>query len=265
MEGGDEVSFAEMQRLRATVEAAIRKDPEVAGVVSVVGVTPINATPNAARFAITLRPRDVRRTSVMTVIERLQQEVLRIPGVILYFQPVQDIQIATRISRAQYQYTLTGASAADVSLWAGRLAERLQASPIMRDVASEAQEEGLRLMVNVDRELAGRLGVSLQVVNDTLNSAFGQRQISTIYAQSNQYRVILEAMPQYQSDPNSLSRLYVPGTGGVQVPLSALARFVHTTAPLMIAHYEQFPAATISFNLAPHASLSDAVAVDQPG
>jgi len=260
MEGGDEVSFAEMQRLRATVEATIRKDPEVVGLVSVVGVTPINATPNAARFAITLRPRDVRRTPVMTVIERLQQQLLRVPGVVMYFQPVQDIQISTRISRAQYQYTLTGTSAEDVSLWAERLAERLQQSPIMRDVASEAQDDGLRLNVNVDRELAGRLGVSLQMVNDTLNDAFGQRQISTIYAQSNQYRVILEAMAQYQSDPNSLSRLYVPGTGGVQVPLSSFARFVHTTAPLVIAHYEQFPAVTVSFNLAPHASLSDAVA-----
>jgi multidrug efflux pump len=260
MEGGDEVSFAEMQRLRDAVEATIRKDPDVAGVVSVVGVTPINATPNAARFAITLKPRDVRRTPVMTVIERLHEQMLRIPGVILYFQPVQDIQIATRISRAQYQYTLTGTNAADVVLWAERLADKLDTSPIMRDVASEAQEEGLRLNVDVDRELAGRLGVSLQVVNDTLNDAFGQRQISTIYAQSNQYRVILEALPHYQSDPNSLSRLYVPGTGGVQVPLSAFARFVHTTAPLVIAHYEQFPAVTISFNLAPHASLSDAVA-----
>jgi multidrug efflux pump len=126
MEGGDEVSFAEMQRLRTTVEATIRKDPEVAGVVSVVGVTPINATPNAARFAITLRPRTVRHTPVMTVIERLHEQMLRIPGVILYFQPVQDIQIATRISRAQYQYTLTGTSAADVNLWADRLAEKLQ-------------------------------------------------------------------------------------------------------------------------------------------
>jgi multidrug efflux pump len=259
MEGGDDVSFTEMQRLRDTVETVIRKDPDVAGVVSVVGVTPINATPNAARFAITLRSRDVRRTPITTVIDRLQQQMLRIPGVILFFQPVQDIQIATRISRAQYQYTLTGTSAAEVSLWADRLAERLQASPDLRDVASEAQEEGLRLMVDVDRELAGRLGVSLQVVNDTLNSAFGQRQISTIYAQSNQYRVILEAMPHYQNDPNSLSRLYVPGTGGVQVPLSAFARFRHTTAPLVIAHYEQFPAVTISFNLAPHASLGDAV------
>ncbi len=260
MEGGDQVSFAEMQRLRDTVEATIRKDPEVVGTVSVVGVTPINATPNAARFAITLRPRTERNTSVTTVIERLQQAMLRIPGVIVYFQPVQDIQISTRISRAQYQYTLTGTSAAEVSEWAERLAQKLQTSPIMRDVASEAQDEGLRLLVDVDRELAGRLGVSLQMVNDTLNDAFGQRQISTIYAQSNQYRVILEAMPHYQSDPNSLSRLYVPGTGGVQVPLSAFAKFVHTTAPLVIAHYEQFPAVTISFNLAPHASLSDAVA-----
>jgi multidrug efflux pump len=259
MEGGDEVSFTEMQRLRSAVEAGIRKDPEVTGVVSVVGVTPVNATPNAARLAITLRSRDVRRTSVTAVMDRLQRTVGRIPGVTVYFQPVQDIQIATRISRAQYQYTLTGTDAKDVSLWADRLAERLEANPVMRDVASEAQEEGLRLMVQVDRELAGRLGVSLQTVNDTLNSAFGQRQISTIYAQSNQYRVILEAQPHYQNEPNSLSRLYVPGTGGVQVPLSALARFQHTTAPLVIAHYEQFPAVTVSFNLAPHASLSDAV------
>ncbi len=259
MEGGDEVSFTEMQRLRAAAEAVVRRDPEVTGVVSVVGVTPVNATPNAARLAITLRSRDVRKISVTEVIERLQREMVRIPGVIVYFQPVQDIQISTRISRAQFQYTLTGTDAKEVTLWADRLADRLEASPVMRDVASEAQEEGLRLLVHVDRELAGRLGVSLQTVNDTLNSAFGQRQISTIYAQSNQYRVILEAQPHYQNDPNSLSRLYVPGTGGVQVPLSALARFQHTTAPLVIAHYEQFPAVTVSFNLAPHAALSDAV------
>jgi len=283
MEGGDEVSFTEMQRLRADVEAVVRKDPEVVGVVSVVGVTPVNATPNAARLAITLRPRDVRHTTVGTVIERLQNEVQRIPGVVLYFQPVQDIQIATRISRAQYQYTLTGTNTEDVGQWAEKLAQGLQTSPIMEDVASEAQDQGLRLMVHVDRELAGRLGVSLQTVNDTLNSAFGQRQISTIYAQDNQYRVILEAMPRYQNDPNSLQRLYVPAAGNLgsqqstaltnnapvnpfptigaaQVPLSAIARFENTIAPLVIAHYEQFPAVTISFNLAPHASLSDAVA-----
>ncbi|MGH6769579.1 MAG: efflux RND transporter permease subunit [Xanthobacteraceae bacterium] len=260
MEGGNEVSFTEMQRLRAQVEDAIRKDREVTGVVSVVGVTPINATPNAARFAITLRSRSVRQTSIAQAIDRLQDAVASIPGVILFFQPVQDIQIATRISRARYQYTLTGTDAAEVNLWANRLAERLEKNPVMRDVASDAQDEGLRLKVNVDRELAGRLGVSLQAVNDTLNSAFGQRQISTIYGQANQYRVILEALPRYQSDPSALSRLYVAGTGGVQVPLSAFARFEPTTASLVIAHHEQFPAVTISFNLAPHAALSDAIA-----
>jgi len=155
---------------------------------------------------------------------------------------------------------------------------------MMRDVASEAQDNGLRMNIVVDREIAGRLGVSLQAVNDTLSDAFGQRQISTIYAQSNQYRVILEAMPQYQSDPSSLSKLYVPASGNqatqqstsltagatplnqpqigaTQVPLSAFARFEHTTAPLVIAHQEQFPAVTISFNLAPEAALSDAVRV----
>jgi multidrug efflux pump len=285
MEGGEEVSFTEMERLRAQVEGAIRKDADVTGVVSVVGVTPVNATPNAARLAITLRARDVRTTPVTAVIERLKRETASIPGVTIYFQPVQDIQISTRVSRAQYQYTLTGADPKDVGEWADKLADEMQKSPVMREVASEAQDQGLRLNIIVDREIAGRLGVSLQTVNDTLSDAYGQRQISTIYAQSNQYRVILEAMPHYQSDPSSLSKLYVPASGNqatqqstsltagatplnqpqtagaTQVPLSAFARFEHTTAPLVIAHQEQFPAVTISFNLAPEASLSDAVRV----
>ena len=284
MEGGQEVSFAEMKRLQAAVEAAIRKDPDVTGVVSVVGVTPLNATPNAGRLTITLRSRDERKTTVPTIIERLQAAVAAIPGVMVYFQPVQDIQISTRVSRAQFQYTLTGTSSAEVNDWAARLAQHLQASPILRDVASEAQENGLRMIVKVDREIAGRLGVSLQTVVDTLNDAFGQRQISTIYGQANQYRVILEAMPEYQNDPTSLSRLYVPASGNQavvtsssltssptpviptvsgspMVPLSAIARFEHMNAPLVIAHQEQFPAVTISFNLAPDASLSDAVKV----
>src|SRR3954454_20297156 len=285
MEGGEEVSFNEMQRLRAEVEAAIRKDADVTGVVSVVGVTPVNATPNAARLAITLRSRDVRKTPVTEIITRLQHEVAAIPGVTMYFQPVQDIQISTRVSRAQYQYTLTGADPKDVSQWAEKLADEMQKSPVMREVASEAQDDGLRMNIVVDREVAGRLGVSLQAVTDTLSDAFGQRQISTIYAQSNQYRVVLEAMPRYQNDPNSLSKLYVPAVcnqatqqstsltagstplnqpqtaGATQVPLSAFARFEYSTAPLVIAHEEQFPAVTISFNLTPDASLSDAVRV----
>jgi len=249
-----------MQRLRGVVEAAIRQDPDVVGVVSVVGVTPLNATPNAGRLAITLRPRDQRTETVAPIIERLKRLVAPIPGMTVFFQPAQDIQISTRMSRAQFQYTLTGADTKDVAEWADRLTGQLQSSSVLRDVASEAQDDGLRLNIVVDRELAGRLGVSLQMINDTLNDAFGQRQIATIYAQSNQYRIVLEALPQYQLDPSALSKLYVPGTAGAQVPLSAVARFEPTTAPLVIAHQEQFPSVTISFNLAPHAALGDAVA-----
>src|SRR5207244_11972450 len=203
------------QRLRGVVEAARRRDPDVTGVVSVVGVTPLNATPNAGRLAITLRPRDERKETVAPIIERLKRLVAPVPGVTVFFQPVQDIQISTRMSRAQFQYTLTGADPKDVADWAERLAERLQSASVLRDVASEAQDDGLRMNIVVDRELAGRLGVSLQVVNDTLNDAFGQRQIATIYGQSHQYRVILEAMPQYQLDPKSLSKLYVPAAGNL--------------------------------------------------
>ena len=283
MEGGQEVSFTEMKRLQATVERAIRGDPDVAAVASVIGVTPINATPNAGRLAITLKSRDERKTPVMTVIERLQRAVAKVPGVTVYFQPVQDVQIGTRLSRAQYQYTLSGTDGREVGEWSARLATELKSSPVLRDVASEAQNDGFRVQVQVDREVAGRLGISMQTVVDTLSDAFGQRQISTIYGQANQYRVILEAMPKYQNDPSSLTKIYVPASGiGAQpaatsltsnapatipsisgspmVPLSAIARFEHTTAPLVIAHQEQFPAVTISFNLAPDASLSDAVA-----
>jgi multidrug efflux pump len=284
MEGGQEVSFAEMQRLQSAVESAIRKDPDVTGVVSVIGVTPINASPNAARLAITLRSRDERKTPVTTVIERLQRAVAAVPGVVVYFRPVQDIQISTRVSRAQYQYTLAGTDAEEVSAWATKLARALQDTDELRDVASEAQDNGFRMNVQIDRETAGRLGVSMQTIIDTLSDAFGQRQISTIYGQSNQYRVILEAQPQYQSDPGSLTKIYVPASGvqavaqstsltstspqviptvsgSAMIPLSAIARFEYGTAPLVIAHQEQFPAVTISFNLAPDAALSDAVRV----
>jgi multidrug efflux pump len=179
---------------------------------------------------------------------------------IVYFQPVQDIQIATQASRAQYQYTLSGTDAQAVSEWSVKLADRLRAAPELRQVASEAQASGLRAFINFDREKAGRLGISMQVVNDTLNDAFAQRQISTIYAQANQYRVILEAMPRYQEDPSSLSKLFVPSTNGSQVPISAFTTMQRMIAPLTISHQEQFSATTISFNLAPGAALSDAVA-----
>ena len=290
-EAGTDVSFAEMARRQREVEAIVRTDADVTGVVSVIGVSPLNATPNAGRIAITLKPRNQRSARVDEIILRLKDAVAGIPGMTVYFQATQDIQISTRTSRAQYQYTLVGTVSAEVIDWADKLARTLRSAPALREVASEAQEGGPRVNVNVDREQAGRLGVSMQSITDTLNDAFGQRQISTIYGQANQYRVILEAQPRYQQDPSSLHKLYVTGantssgtvatvantasgttntnttatpntvTGSNQVPLAAFARFVNTSAPLAIAHQEQFPSVTISFDLAPGYALSDAVAV----
>jgi multidrug efflux pump len=259
-EAGPEVSFTEMQRLQADIVDAIKQDPDVTGAVSVIGVSPINATPNAGHLAITLKSRDERSAFVTEVVDRLKRAVAGIPGMVVYFQPVQDIQISTRASRAQYQYTLTGTDSREVVEWSVKLAERLRTEPKLTEVASEAQEGGLRAFLRIDREKAGRLGISMQVVNDTLNDAFGQRQISTIYAQANQYRVVLEAMPQYRRDPSALEKLYVTSTNGSQVPLSAFAFLNRTTAPSSISHQQQFPAVTISFNLAPDGALSDAVA-----
>jgi multidrug efflux pump len=280
-EAGPEVSFVEMQRLQQRIVAAVRADPDVTGVISVVGVTPMNRTANAGRLAITLKPRDDRKSFVTAIVDRLKLAVAAVPGMVVYFQPVQDIQIGTRASRALFQYSLTGTDAAEVSTWAERLVERLRVEPLLRDVASEAQDGGLRADIKIDREKAGRLGISMQAISDTLNDAFGQRQISTIFGQANQYRVILEAMPEYQRDPSTLTKLYLPAgattaqptlssatsnlpilpTASVNlVPLSTVATVERTTAPLAVMHEEQFPAVTLSFNLAPGASLGDAVA-----
>jgi multidrug efflux pump len=259
MEAGPEVSFAEMVRLQNDIADKIRTDADVEGVVSVVGVSALNPTPNTGHLKITLKSRSQRTTHVTQIVPRLQGAVAGVPGMTVYFQPVQDVQISTRSSRAQFQYTLVGAGTEEVSLWSARLVGKLRDAPVLREVVSEAQDGGLRAFVKVDRDTAGRLGVSMQAVNDALNDAFGQRQISTIYAQANQYRVVLEAMDQYQTDPAALSRVYVPSSAGAQVPLSSVASVERRTAPLVIQHQDQFPAVTISFNLAPGASLSDAV------
>ena len=252
-------SFGEVSRIQEQVVRIIRRDADVTGVVSSVGVGPLNPTPNVSRLSISLKPRDDRGASAAEIGDRLKAEAASVPGATLFVQPVQDIQIATRQSRSQYQYTLSGSDAAEVATWARRMAERLAQDPALRNVAFENQDGGLRVLINVDREMAGRLGVSMQSVNETLNSAFGQRQVSTIYGQANQFRVILEAAPAYQTSPDALTKLYVPGTGGAQVPLSAFSRMERTTAPLSVAHQEQFPAATISFDVARGAALSAAI------
>jgi multidrug efflux pump len=258
-EAGPDVSFVEMQARQTEISNALRGDADVLNVVSVVGSGSINPTPNVGRIVVTLRSRDEKRDGIETVLDRLKQRVAGIPGMRVYFQPVQDIQISTRSSRSLYQYTLTAADADEVADWSDKLIKEMSQDPIFRDVSSEGQEGGLRAFLNVDRERAGQLGVSLQSVNDTLNDAFGQRQISTIYGQANQYRVVLEALPEFQRDPNVLSKLYVPGVAGAQVPISAVATLQRTTAPLAISHQAQFPSSTISFNLAPDFALGQAV------
>jgi multidrug efflux pump len=264
-EAGPDVSFAEMQSRQATAAAAIQADPDVVGVVSVIGAGSVNPTTNVGRLVMTLRPRGERHDDISVVIDRLKRRTASIPGMTIYFQPVQDVQISTQSSRSQYQYTLTGTDAAQVSLWSQKLVAEMRRDPLFRDVSSEAQEGGLRAALDINRQRAGQLGVSIQAVNDTLNDAFAQRQISTIYGQANQYRVVLEAMPMYQRDPSILSKLYLPGaagtagTPGAQVPLSAVATLTRTTAPLAISHLAQFPAVSLSFNLAPGEALGDAV------
>ena len=264
-EAGPDVSFAEMQSRQMAAAAAIQADPDVIGVVSVIGAGSVNPTTNVGRLVMTLRPRGERRDDISLVINRLKQRTASIPGMTIYFQPVQDVQISTQSSRSQYQYTLTGTDAAEVNKWANRLVAEMRRDPLFRDVSSEAQEGGLRAALDINRQRAGQLGVSLQVVTDTLNDAFAQRQISTIYGQANQYRVVLEAMPMYQRDPSILSKLYVPGVAATpgspagQVPISAIATLTRTTAPLAISHQAQFPAVSLSFNLAPGEALGDAV------
>ncbi|MBV9654677.1 MAG: efflux RND transporter permease subunit [Acetobacteraceae bacterium] len=257
-EGAESISIPRLGTLQNDAAAIIERDPAVAGVVSFVGAGTINATPNAGRLTVALKPLK-QRDGAPVVIERLQRAVAGIPGLSIFFQPVQDIQIGTRLSRTQFQYTLIDTDPVELAQWAPKLLEELRRSPELRNVASDQQNGGFRTYVRVDRAAAMRMGVSMQAVQDVLYDAFGQRQISTIFGQSNQYRVVLEADPSWQADPNSLRMLRVPGTNDAQVPLTAIATIERTTAPLVITHEEQFPSVTLSFDLAPDASLGAAV------
>lgn len=257
-EAGQSVSIPRLLALQEIVAERVRADPAVTGVVSFVGTGTINATPNTGRLTIALKPVDQRDTAE-TVIARMSSAIADIPGITAWFQSVQDIQIGTRVSRTPYQYTLMDTDAERLAEWTPKLLARLGELPSLSQVASDQQTDGLRTRVIVDRPLAMRMGVSMQAVQDTLYDSFGQRQISTIYSQANQYRVVLEADPEWQRDPAALGLLRVPGSGGAQVPLSAIARFERTTAPLVITHQAQFPAATISFDVAPGSSLGEAI------
>ncbi len=260
LEGAPQSSFAEMTRLQDAVARAFQSDPDVDGVVAVLGVGSLNTTGNTARMTVDLKPRDGRASTAFEVAGRLRRLGAAVPGVTVYVQPVQDVRIGMKTSRSQYQYTLTGTDGALVGTSAKALAAALSARPEFDHVALESQDGGLRAHVEIDRDRAGRYGVSVQSIVDMLSSAFAQRQISTIYAQSNQYRVVLEADPGQGRDASVLDRLHVAGTGGVQVPLSSFARVTRRTAPLSVTRADQFPSATLSFDTAPDVSLEQALA-----
>ncbi len=262
-EAGQNVSIQRMSELQTQVAELVQRDPAVAGVASFIGAGTINATPNTGRLTVALKPQ-AERDNIQRVIARLQTQIAGIPGITAFMQPVQDIQIGARISRTQYQYTLMDTDQSLLDIWAPRLIAQMQATPVFTNVASDQQNDGWRSFIEVDRATAARLGVSMQAVQDTLNDSFGQRQISTIFGQANQYRVILEATPDWIADPGKLALLYVPGANGTPVPLSAFATVQRTTAPLVVTHQSQFPSVTVSFDLASGASLSHAVqAIDE--
>ncbi len=260
-EAPQSVSFAAMAERQQDLASAILRDPDVVSLTSFIGVDGTNTTLNSGRFLINLKPHDERRSSVGEVIRRLERETAGLPGTRLYLQPVQDLTIETTVSRAQYRFTLESADPDLLRSWTDKLVERLRREPRLADVASDIQASGLSAYIEVDRDTAGRFGITPATIDNALYDAFGQRIVSTIFTQSNQYRVILEADPSLQASLGALDAIYLPSATAVggQVPLSALAHVREETAPLVINHQSQFPAANVSFNLAPGVSLGEAV------
>ena len=258
-EAPQSISFPAMAERQQALAHAILQDPAVASLSSFIGVDGSNVTLNSGRMLINLKPLSERGTHATDVIRRLQNEAAQVPGIKLYMQPVQDLTVEDRVSRTQYQYTLSAADAKLLSDWVPRLVERLSQLPQLTDVASDLQDQGLQAYVDIDRDSAGRLGITPMAIDTALYNAFGQRLISTIFTQATQYRVVLEVKPEFRLTPDALKTIYVPSSGGQQVPLDAIAHISTGTAPLSISHLGQFPAATISFNLAPGASLGGAV------
>ncbi len=282
-EAAQSISLPAMAALQQRAADIVQQDPAVDNAASLVGAGNINPTPNVGRLSITLKPRR-QREAMAVVLARLQDRLHNLVGLSVFMQPVQDIQIGARISRTQYQYTLTDTDAAELAHWTPILIDRLRTVPDLAHVTSDQQDEGFATEIVVDRDRATRLGVTMQAIEDVLYDAFGQRQVSTIYQQSNQYRVVMSADPNWVADPASLGRLRVPGTVAsfgangaaqvatttvattntvAQVPLMAVAHIVRRTAPLVITHQAQFPSVTLSFDVREGGSLGNAVAAVQ--
>jgi multidrug efflux pump len=258
-EATESVSYAAMADRQQALAVAILTDPDVLSLSSFIGVDGNNVTLNSGRFLINLKPRGSRSGSVADTIRRLKQETADVSGITLYMQPVQDLTLDNTISRTQYQFTLESADAVALSTYTPKLVAALAQQPDLADVVSNQEDNGLAVFINIDRDSAARLGISVGTVDNALYDAFGQRIVSTIFTQSNQYRVIMEADPKTYTSVDSLASIYVPSSGGGQVPLSAIAKVDVETRPILINHLAQFPATTVSFNLSPGASLGSAV------
>ncbi len=261
-EASQSTSFGAMGERQQMMAEQILKDPAVASLSSFIGVDGGNTTLNAGRMLINLKPkgeRDAQSRDVANVIRRITEATRAVPGIELFLQPVQDLTIEDRIAKTQYQFLLSSPNIDELNPWTVQLMERLRTLPQLADVASDLQDKGLQAYVEIDRGAAGRLGVTVAGIDNALYNAFGQRLISTIFTQSNQYRVVLEVAPEFKVGPQALGSLYVPSSNGTQIPLSSVARVVEKPMSLAINHVGQFPAATISFNTAPGVSLGEAV------
>jgi multidrug efflux pump len=258
-EAPQSVSFAAMVERQQALTRVVLRDPAVASLSSFVGIDVNNTTLNTGRMQVNLKPLRERRVDATSVIRRLQPELAKVQGITLFMQPVQDLTVETQVSRTQFQYTLQNGNGAELALWAPRVLERLRALPMLRDVASDQLNEGPQARVVIDRATASRLGITPLMLDNALYDAFGQRQISTMFTQLNQYRVVLETDPLFQRGPEDLQHIYLQSAPAGPIPLTALAHVETTTAPLSINHQGQFPVVTFSFNLAPGASLGNAV------
>jgi multidrug efflux pump len=260
-EGPENVSFTSMAERQQKLAKVILEDPDVASLSSFIGIDGTNTTQNSGRIQINLKPHEERSDAASAIIRRLQPELAKVEGITLYMQPVQDLTVEDRVSRTQFQYSLEDADATELNDWSNRILAKLRTLPELRDVASDQQNSGLKADLVIDRDTAARFGILPQNIDDTLYDAFGQRQVSTIFTQLNQYHVVLEVGPQFQDDPSDLSSIYVKSSTGQQVPLSTFSHFVTSPSPLAINHQGQFPVVTISFNLAPGESLGKATKV----
>ena len=258
-EGAQNTSFAAMAQHQQALASVILKDPGVESLSSFIGIDGTNATINSGRIQINLKPLKERKASASEIIRRLQPEIAKVDGITLFMQPVQDLTVEDRVSRTEFQYSLEDVDQKELAYWTPKLIARLQALPELRDVASDQLNQGLLATLTIDRDTASRLGILPATIDNTLYDAFGQRQVSTMFTQLNQYHVVLEVNPQFQQDPNQLKNIYVHSTTGQQVPLSAFTHFEPGATALAINHQGQFPVVTLSFNLAPGVSLGDAV------